>query len=115
MRIYRLEHSISALGPYEHSNSKGVKSAIVLKLGTHEDPIKFTEFTAWRDDNELGSGQLPKQYVFGWSSKTLYNQFIKKNVAFKYGFKLSIYIAESLLTLPDGQVIFDRSQSVKIH
>ena len=115
MKIYRLEHSISAMGPYEHSNSKGIQSGILFELGAHKEPNKFSEFISWCKDNCIDTKKLPQQYVFGWSSKELYNQFIKKSIAFKYGFKLSIYLSESLVTLPDGQVVFDRSKSVKIH
>ena len=103
--FFRLEHSISGLGPYEHRLEDGTQSLIVNKLPFHRDPNSFEEFNIWLKQKSYL--KLPKKFVFGWSTYAALLNFVDK-IEFPNNdsFKIVILSSSDFLELPDGQVVF---------
>lgn len=123
MIIYRIEHSVSGLGPFTHRSGRNSRyqSSLVMKLIDHADPMDFDEFWEWKKSKGISieTDLLPPQYRFGWSTEEKLISFLKKGVKLaRYGgkkkFRYVAYIGEPEVTLPDGQVIFNWEKSKRV-
>ena len=104
MKIFRLEHKITGLGPYEHDG----QIADVINKGIHNnakivkdltDPLVNKIFETYNDA------------IFGYDCLTKIKLFVKDwSVLKKYGFIVKEYDKQPLYTSDDGQVIFRRNE-----
>lgn len=108
--VYRLQHKVSLLGPFEHRLKDGSQSKLVSKLISHKDPNEFKEFRDWCEAQDFDRDHLlPREWVFGWASLEKIQKFTRDGTeVWRYGFELVHYKTDEYVKLPDGQVIFNR-------
>lgn len=107
MLCYRVEHSLSGLGPFEHGNQY---ASIVNSLISHSDPDKFKEQFLLHTP----------EHVFGWDSLDKLLSFIKphrEGLFVRYKFTRNVYeVADNLVIhYPDGQVSFKKKDGLLVN
>lgn len=106
MLVYRLEHKISGLGPFEHATQY---ASIVKSLVFHKDPDSFKELYA----------QHTAEHVFGWSTQEACLSFTKPGrdgLFVRYKFTRNVYEVHEAdaIIYPDGQVSFLKDKAVLV-
>lgn len=119
MKIYRLEHNVSGLGPYEHRSNKGYFQSKITKLIiSHYDPYHYPIFNQWLDKTPSfrkhikHTGLLPYMYRFGWNTAKSF--LIDETKLNRFDFSYACYEGPIELEFPDGQVIFNIEDAERI-
>lgn len=106
IKVYRLEHKLSGLGPFEHGSQY---ASIVKSLTFHKDPDTYKDQYS----------KHTKNHVFGWTSEEAMLNFIKPNregLFVRYKFTRNVYdvVDQDAIVYPDGQVSFlkDKAQLI---
>lgn len=104
MRIHRLEHSVSGLGPFQHGGQ--ITDVIYRGIFATKDAMDDL-------DNVPVVRRLLKKHkgavLFGFISEDRCLSIIRnKKVLDEHGFVISVYDREPLFVSDDGQVLFIR-------
>ena len=110
MKIYRLEHRSSGLGPFEHRSSRMKHPAQDAVDHIYSDARKFMPDIS----EKLVVAELIKENpkaVFGWNCPDKYDQMIKDADALhKLGFRRKVFDVDPLYIGDCGQVLFLREE-----
>lgn len=100
MKVYRLEHKDSGLGPFEHNNGQ---QSIIEYLIYHDDPHDHLSPVVL--ESVMNDG-----WIYGWKNRELIRKFVKpgrQKLVTSHGFIIKRYEPTTYIMLSDGQVIFD--------
>lgn len=110
MKVYRLEHKKSGLGPF--TSGVGIPTKW---YDSHVSPMRNygpigIHFIEWRESLEIGDSFLPEKYKFSFSSlsklETCFEGYKDIEGLVLKELVIDICDPQSHCILPDGQVIF---------
>ena len=115
MRVYRIEHGETGIGPLCARQPNYSISWFEL-FHDHNSPDTYAEYLKFANKHKMHYDNDNFQYVFGMECLDRLFGLLKEN-AFdtleEYGFVLREFeVKNDYVVLPDGQVVFDRDQAI---
>lgn len=110
MKVFRYEHEVDGLGPFQCAKYK--YDWLFNPFKNHRSPYDFKEYEDFVKDKPNWMGLARSNYIFGMQSlESLFDllRFSKEEMT-TYGFVVAVYdVKEDFVCFPDGQVMFNKN------